>query len=1290
MRRLLISGILILFAVSGTAFAQGTTNARLGGTVTDATGALIPGADVIATNINTGIVTNGISNETGTYQFASLQPGSYEVRAELPGFQTTTYNNVVLGISQQVRLNFELQVGTVAQTVEVTVTDTQLATSSASVGAVLPEDQVNALPLNSRNVLDLVGTQVGVQYGGGIRGGANAYFAGTQASNVNTLRDGISVNDTRHNDDGAFSVAYTSPDLVQEIRVVVAAADAEYGRGGGQVQMATRSGTNEFHGSLFYTNRNSALEASNWFNNFNKVEKDYANRNQFGGRIGGPIVSNKTFFFFLYDGQRFITKETVLGAVLTEEARQGLLRYFPGVQNGNAASNNPSVDFAGNPVQPSGATGPLESRSVFGLDPVRPGFDESGWVQAVISRMPMPNDFTVGDGLNTAGIRWTQRRRANNDFHGGSQEANRNQINFRIDHNFNAAHQLFITGTRESSESDLQIAPWPGPDGGWASGGVAFRKPSIYTATLVSTLSPTVLNEFRFGQRRQIIDSLSGFERPDRNGPEVFAQLPVQNGVSFIPKSQLFAENFIFGGFNGTRGNNAPRWSASDSLSWTRGEHSFKVGAEWGHTQAEGWTNQLVFPYAHLGAGGVGITGIDSGNFPGANGNDLDTAEALLTDLFGSVNNVRQGFALAGSDDLRFIDGGEAGLNEIVPSTRKFFLRDWRQSDFSAFFKDEWKVSPDVTLNLGVRWDWYGVGYDNNGLTTAPIIGSAAAFGVSGTDWDALYQPGAMNGSLTQLQFVGPNSPNPDRQLWQNDNNNFGPEIGISWNLPWFGQDRTVLRAGYSVSHTDSYDISNLHNAQVAVGTSVTTDFEQAALMTLTDLPISTPISAQPLQSVPVTDRSLTLTIYDDNRRAAYTQSFNASIQRELAPGLTFEIKYLGTKGTKLRNRLEPNQVNLFENGLLDALNITRAGGDAPLFDRMLGGISRSGNTVGVDGFTGSDLVRTDSSTRTRLANGDFGEIADRLNRSSIFGLAPTEVLRKNGLPDNFIVPNPQFRRIRLDTNSNNSTYHSLHAVTTKRLSSGHSYQVQYSWSRTLGIQNGEGQTSYLDPRNRSLNHRLLGYHRTHDFRVNGLVQLPFGPGRALLGNSSGVVARLVEDWQFAAIFNVTSGAPLTVQASTATIYENDDNTPVVLGDISKAFGEVTRVSNGVVYFDGLQQIRDHGVANVTSSLQSRYTNRAIADASGNPILINPEPWQLGTMGLSYFEGPGNIGLDLAATKKVQIGENQEFELRVDGINILNRPNFGNPSMNMNSSSFGRITRSTGERSFIINARYSF
>jgi hypothetical protein len=256
MKGFLLAALVLLSCVMPIRAAAQSSNATLGGTVGDASRALIPGVTITATNIQTGIVSTVVSNETGAYQFASLQPGVYKVSAELPGFQTQTYNDVVLGISQQVRLNFTLQVGGQAQTLEVSVAaDTLIATMSASVGAVLPEYKVRDLPLGGRDVIDLIQTTAGVR---------DSNFAGAPTGFTMKTRDGIPVNQGRH----AFTQTFISPDLIDEVRIIVAPVDAETGHGSGQVPMATRWGTNDFRGSVFWSNRNSVWDASTFSNNF--------------------------------------------------------------------------------------------------------------------------------------------------------------------------------------------------------------------------------------------------------------------------------------------------------------------------------------------------------------------------------------------------------------------------------------------------------------------------------------------------------------------------------------------------------------------------------------------------------------------------------------------------------------------------------------------------------------------------------------------------------------------------------------------------------------------------------------------------------------------------------------------------------------------------------------------------------------------------------------------------------------------------------------------------------------
>src|SRR5512132_754002 len=232
-------------------------SASIGGTVSDPTGALIPGVEVTATNVNTGISTTQITNEAGAYTLPSLQPGVYRLRAALPGFQTATRENIQLSQGQEVRFNFTMLVGTVATAVEVlTDSATALATTTASVGDVLPDSEVRSLPLASRNVIDLAFVSAGTV-------GEN--FGGARMSQINTTRDGLPTAAARYLAwTGAYSGTFTSPDLVEEVQVNVSSVDAAVGRGSGQVRLQTRSGTNQFHGALFHSNQNSKLAANNW------------------------------------------------------------------------------------------------------------------------------------------------------------------------------------------------------------------------------------------------------------------------------------------------------------------------------------------------------------------------------------------------------------------------------------------------------------------------------------------------------------------------------------------------------------------------------------------------------------------------------------------------------------------------------------------------------------------------------------------------------------------------------------------------------------------------------------------------------------------------------------------------------------------------------------------------------------------------------------------------------------------------------------------------------------------
>ncbi len=1099
MKRLVAATLLPCSVFVSIAFAQ-TTNATLGGTVADATRALIPGVTITATNTQTGIVNTVVTNETGAYQFASLQTGTYKVTAELPGFQTQMYNDVTLGVAQQVRLNFALQVGTQAQSVEVNVAaDTLIATTSSSVGAVLPEYKLRDLPLSTRNALDLVATTAGTQGGS---------FAGARTVSVNTVRDGVPVSDGRY-DVGVSASTYVSPDLVEEVRVIVAPADAEMGRGSGQVQMVTRSGTNQFRGSAFWTNRNSALSANSWGNNFNGADKDYKNGNQFGARVGGPIIKNKTFFFFLFDGQRYVTKQQFTGAVLTREARQGLFRFFPGVQNGNVLSNTPTVDKIGNPVKPVGATGDIQSVSVFGKDSNRLGLDPSGWVRRLIDRMPLPNDFTncgpafnpTGtaaqqtlapscDGLNVAGHRWLRRVQGQDTSVGDGQDTNRDQYNVRIDHNFNSNHKLTFSGTKEkdwSMTTQTGIANWPG-----GYDGSVKRDPIFYSASLVSTLTPTILNEFRFGSRRNKHFTWNAIQRPDAIGDEARKNLPSKNGELFFPTHILFADNFVQAGQ--TRGQTSPVFTFTDSLSWTQGKHAFKTGAEVRFTSSRGYNfgddPKLLFATVTIQAGGVAVQGLN--NISGLTGRNVTTAEQLLLDLSGSVSNVQRTFYIQKPTDQQF-----TGFVQTP--------RDYHQNEWGAFFKDDWKIRPALTLDVGLRYDFYGVPWEKSGLQAFPVGGNKGMFGISGKDLSALWNPYASGGSLTTLAFTGKNSPNPKSKWYNNDWNNFAPAVGFSWSLPWWGKDKTILRAGYGMSYPGSANFNAAWNFTNPSSQSIAQNLTRLGLgaqyFNLTNIPLPVPQPTDaPLAVEPLTQRTATLRASDENRVTPYIQNWNLEIQRSLRSNLTLEARYIGSKGTKLLGGIPLNDVNIFENGILEAFNITRQGGNAKLFDQMLSGITLNQGTNATLGqgvingttLTGSAALRANSLSRAFIADGDVGQLANFLNTSTTVTGQAGGLLRNSKLfPENFIVVNPQFLSVRLDTNPGNSTYHAMSLQVTKRLSSGFTNQTSYTWSKTLGENTDDGNTMYLNPRQRALNKTLVEFHRTHSIRSNGTYELP-------------------------------------------------------------------------------------------------------------------------------------------------------------------------------------------------------
>src|SRR5437867_6201026 len=385
------------------------------------------------------------------------------------------------------------------------------------------------------------------------------------------------------------------------------------------------------------------------------------------------------------------------------------------------------------------------------------------------------------------------------------------------------------------------------------------------SVNLVSALKPTLLNEFKIGFQHPDLDQVSG----TRAYPQVY---PSSNGVLFTPGFSSFTSP-IPGNIDSELID--PVYTVGDTFSWTHGRHAFKAGFQADSMSSNSFNiNNNYVPSVALGAGSTAVQGIS--NIAGLVAQNQTLATNLLLDLTGSIASVTQGFGVAD------------GRNPVwIPYPNR---RAWHQRDVGAFFKDDFKPTTNLTLNLGVRWDYAGVPWDSWGRTPAPVGGFGGLFGISGTTFaNAMWSPGASAGKLTEVQTVGPNSAHPGEQLYKDAYKEFEPAVGLSWAIPYFGKNKTVLRAGYTWSRPMSQSFLAIDGSVPSFGTTATFSAVAPTFLTSVNLPLS-PAFNNPLQVWPINDKTQNISTYDPNFKPPLVQSFNVSIEREIASGWTVAV----------------------------------------------------------------------------------------------------------------------------------------------------------------------------------------------------------------------------------------------------------------------------------------------------------------------------------------------------------------------------------------------------------------
>jgi len=1324
-----VAGLTMYLGLACPGFAQ--VNATAGGTVSDPSGAVIPMVTVTARNTATGVTGTSVTNGTGAYDFPSLQPGAYTMSATIAGFQTETYKDVQLGQGQQVRLNFSLQVSGGAQSVEVVVeADTNLATTTSSVGGVLTEKEVLDLPIASRNIIDLVALTPGVIAVQGTFTSSMMNFAGLQTNQVNTTRDGVVTNDGRYAN-GAYSGAFTSPDLIEEVRVSTNQIDPALGRGAAQVELRTRSGSNAFHGAAFWSNNNSDFNAAPYFQNLQGQPNNYGNRNQFGGRVGGPIKKNKLFFFFVTDDQRYLGRVEDVATVLTAPARQGIFRFLtsgsPGGtsrSNGNAFSASPSVGLNGNILTSANGT-PLYLNSVNLLAAGGPNFSQIDPVwfgpQYMGKYMPLPNNYTVGDGLNTAGFAWQQTLNGLDGATGQSPSTNRNNYTVRLDYNINDRHKVNFIMTREhdwGATTQTGIPDYPA-----GVYGQEVRDPQFYSAGWTWTITPTLLNEFHFGHK---LDTWEGTSPLDNgcciNGASetsitaasqaVRASYPQANGSFLYTQAgslgSLGGSLGLYAGMNvsAPRTTVSPFYQFNDSISWVKGKHSFQFGFEIDRTSsasANSGGTQTTRPSVTLGIGNVAPP-FTTSTFPGIGSLNLTTAQNLAANLAGSVSSITEQYWVNSPTATTW----NSYLNDFL------FYRTNIANAWSGYAKDNWKVTSNLTVNAGLRYDFFGAPYMAQGLAGRPQGGQSGLFGISGTNFaNAMWNPNAAGGSLTTAQFVGPNSPNPGLGVYNNYWKNLGPTIGIAWNLPWV--KNTVFRAGYGINYIGNVDFLTVNTAIGSFpGQTLNTNYTPQNFLSLSGLPsagvIPVPINgAQPFTPVPLTNRATGLYGYADNLRTPYIQSFNVTLQHQLTKTISVDVNYIGNKGSRLYTNQQLDDTNIFENGILTGFNAVRGGGDSPLFDQMLNGLTIPGvGTVNNTTLTGSQALRSYSITNTMIANGSVGALANFFNTTSTGTGVNGGILSHAGLSQNFIVVNPQFSSVYMIDNDGNSTYNSFQAHISQRLSHGVTGQFAYTFSKTLG--DTTSNNTYRDVRDLSLSKSLLSIDRPQLFQWNVAWELPVGRGKDVLRNAPKWLDEAVGGWNVSSSFLWQSGVPLTFTTGSGAPSGDIDtlsylaaNTANLSGGLPAGMSQVVQGNGFVSYFQGLSsQAATQPNFGGNTTLAGRFTNLQVVNSQGQVILSNPNPGTTGNTAyyLPGVRGPSLMALNASASKAFSIRENWTVTLRADAVNLTNTPQWGynnsgtsgvlGINTNINSPSFGRVTSASGNRLITFYARFDF
>jgi hypothetical protein len=1326
---------LICFLLSiSSAWAQtGTTS--LHGKVLDSTRAVVEGASVTLANRTQGFSRSAATPSSGEFEFLALPPGTYVLTVERTGFNKYEQKNLQLLVNVPTSVNVVLQVGAITTKVEVSGEAPVINIEDASMGIAFGENQVKDLPLEGRNVPDLLTLQPGVAYTGN-RADTNASDTrsgavnGARSDQGNITLDGIRVNEEGGN---AFqAVLPVTLDSVQEFRVTTSNSNAdEGGTSGAQVALVTKSGTNYFHGSVYEYHRNTYTSANDYFNKSSQLQActlpdpNSCNqapkliRNIFGASFGGPLKKDRLFLFMNYEGTRRAEQTVSSGEeVPSASMRDGVLQYLC-AGGSSACPGGPSFGVqgkSGTTYTPAAGYFALGFTQLQQIDPANAGPDLAA--MAYFQTLPNPNLYVDAQHPNYQ-----------NFVFAAPTHQTQNIYIARVDYNItqDGKQRLSVMGALRNDSNDTCAACQPYFPGELPQGQTVYFNKGII-ADYSAVISPSLMSSFHYGFVRESFGTLGNSDQP---------------WITFN-FSQAITR---------TRNFQRPTHNFSEDLSWIHGKHTLQFGGYLSFMREPRFDFTSSFDTAGTNSSFTTSSGFAGKNVP------LDPAYGCTHAGVPCLPAVDPSFAVSYDYPITDLLGIVTQATTVFNYNRQLQLlppnaplsRRYAQNSYEPYIQDVWKVRPNLTLTLGLRYSLFSPVWETNGLQVCPspslgqFFSARAKAGANGT-------PSSQD-PLLQVDWCGP--ANGKKGFWNWDFGNVGPHVAFAWapnktegflsKLLGSG-NKSSIRGGFGMVY-DRFGqgiVDEFNGNSFGLTTSLTnTILPVASLPRLTDVNVIPPSLLQSNPGAPSfpetipTMQTLQASNFgsslDTALKTPYSYTLDFSVERDLGGGFSLDLAYVGRLSHRLLSSQDVAQpldlrdkksgldyfhaiqpmANLYElQGVTDSTftdsmvspavaqywtNMLQApinGGAYALGVQNPGCGGPASTTDPVlaifDLFCGNAGVET---TALQILDVPFGAtngtggIPDATGDPSC-GQSGHPLCQYYPTPGPNSFYNPQYVSLMAVRSIGFSNYNALQATLRHQMRHGFQFDVNYTYSKSIdlcsdaerlgnyGSLNFNGGCQVFNAWSPNLFRAVSDFDTTHQMNANWVVDLPFGQGRTIAPHVNRAVDAVIGGWQLSGLFRWTSGFPYT-------IYNNPADYPTDWYWEGAAMPTVSHVTSGVYR-------KSDGTVNL-------FADPAAAQSSFRPAL----PGEVGVR--NFVRGDGYFGLDLGLSKRWNMpwSDKHSLALRWEVFNVTNSTRFdfndlsaGSASESNNSiavPNFGNYTHlMTNPRVMQFALRYEF